>query len=191
MYKSNVCSFKNKTKKIESVIEDLIQVEKLFFSLDKDLQNKLKKRYPAHLTRVYQALITANNFSQDKNAAFNWAQKMMGEVKNYPSNRNNDNELLVRARVKGDIEKIFSNADVFTDDPTYSGYIVGVENSPAQGSINIVEDSGTGTLYSFSRNYRWEINASTLNYSNPVQAEFRLYNNSGIGTQLNWDWPQI
>ena len=27
-------------------------------------------------------------------------------------NRNNDDELLVRARVKGDIEKIFSNADV-------------------------------------------------------------------------------
>jgi hypothetical protein len=78
-------------------------------------------------------------------------------------------------------------ADVFTDDPTSSG-IASVENSPAQGSINIVEDSGTGTLYSFSRNYRWEINPNTLDYSNPVQAEFRLYNNSGIGTQLNWYW---
>ena len=79
--------------KLKSVNEDLIQVEKLFFSLDKDLQNKLKKRYPAHLTRAYQALITANNFLQDKNAAFNWAQKMMDEVKNYPTNRNNDNDL--------------------------------------------------------------------------------------------------
>jgi len=30
-------------------------------------------------------------------------------------NRNNKNELLVRSRVKGDIEKIFLNADVFED----------------------------------------------------------------------------
>ena len=31
-------------------------------------------------------------------------------------NRNNKLELLVRARVKGDIEKIFPDADVFEDD---------------------------------------------------------------------------
>ena len=30
-------------------------------------------------------------------------------------NRNNNSELLVRARVKGDIEKVFENADVFED----------------------------------------------------------------------------
>ena len=30
-------------------------------------------------------------------------------------NRNNENELLVRARVKGDIEKVFSNAETFED----------------------------------------------------------------------------
>ncbi len=31
-------------------------------------------------------------------------------------NRNNDSELLVRARVKGDIEKVFDEADVFEDE---------------------------------------------------------------------------
>jgi hypothetical protein len=30
-------------------------------------------------------------------------------------NRNNENQLLVRARVNADIEKTFSNADVFED----------------------------------------------------------------------------
>ena len=41
-------------------------------------------------------------------------------------NRNNENELLVRARVKGDIEKVFENADVFEDenaDYRYRAYI--------------------------------------------------------------------
>ena len=41
-------------------------------------------------------------------------------------NRNNDNELLVRARVKGDIEKVFDDADVFEDenaDYKYRSYI--------------------------------------------------------------------
>ena len=41
-------------------------------------------------------------------------------------NRNNDSELLVRARVKGDIEKVFENADVFEDmnaDYRYRSYI--------------------------------------------------------------------
>ena len=41
-------------------------------------------------------------------------------------NRNNENELLVRARVKGDIEKVFENADVFEDenaDYKYRAYI--------------------------------------------------------------------
>ena len=31
-------------------------------------------------------------------------------------NRNNENQLLVRARVKGDIEKVFDEADVFEDE---------------------------------------------------------------------------
>ena len=41
-------------------------------------------------------------------------------------NRNNENQLLVRARVNGDIEKIFSDADVFEDktaDYKYRSYI--------------------------------------------------------------------
>ena len=41
-------------------------------------------------------------------------------------NRNNENELLVRARVKGDIEKVFSNAETFEDinaDYKYRSYI--------------------------------------------------------------------
>ena len=41
-------------------------------------------------------------------------------------NRNNDSELLVRARVKGDIEKVFEDADVFEDenaDYKYRSYI--------------------------------------------------------------------
>ena len=42
-------------------------------------------------------------------------------------NRNNENQLLVRARVKGDIEKIFEDADVFEDenaDYQYRSYII-------------------------------------------------------------------
>ena len=31
-------------------------------------------------------------------------------------NRNNNNQLLVRARVKGDIERVFKDADVFEDE---------------------------------------------------------------------------
>ena len=41
-------------------------------------------------------------------------------------NRNNENQLLVRARVKGDIEKVFKDADVFEDeraDYKYRSYI--------------------------------------------------------------------
>ena len=41
-------------------------------------------------------------------------------------NRNNENQLLVRARVKGDIEKVFEDADVFEDenaDYKYRSYI--------------------------------------------------------------------
>ena len=41
-------------------------------------------------------------------------------------NRNDENQLLVRARVKGDIEKVFENADVFEDenaDYKYRSYI--------------------------------------------------------------------
>ena len=34
-------------------------------------------------------------------------------------NRNNENELLVWARVKGDIEKFFSNAETFEDINSY------------------------------------------------------------------------
>ena len=44
----------------------------------------------------------------------------------FVKNRNNENELLVRARVKGDIEKVFENADVFEDenaDYKYRAYI--------------------------------------------------------------------
>ncbi len=41
-------------------------------------------------------------------------------------NRNNDEELLVRSRVSGDIEKVFQNANVFEDlkaDYRYRSYI--------------------------------------------------------------------
>ena len=41
-------------------------------------------------------------------------------------NRNNETELLVRARVRGDIEKVFSDAEVFEDitaDYKYRSYI--------------------------------------------------------------------
>ena len=41
-------------------------------------------------------------------------------------NRNNNSELLVRARVKGDIEKVFEDADIFEDenaDYKYRSYI--------------------------------------------------------------------
>ena len=41
-------------------------------------------------------------------------------------NRNDENQLLVRARVEGDIEKVFENADVFEDnnaDYKYRSYI--------------------------------------------------------------------
>ena len=41
-------------------------------------------------------------------------------------NRNSDRELLVRARVRGDIEKVFSDAEVFEDisaDYKYRSYI--------------------------------------------------------------------
>ena len=41
-------------------------------------------------------------------------------------NRNNENQLLIRARVKGDIEKVFEDADVFEDqkaDYKYRSYI--------------------------------------------------------------------
>ena len=41
-------------------------------------------------------------------------------------NRNNDEELLVRSRVNGDIEKVFQNANVFEDlkaDYRYRSYI--------------------------------------------------------------------
>ena len=41
-------------------------------------------------------------------------------------NRNNENQLLIRARVKGDIEKVFEDADVFENekaDYKYRSYI--------------------------------------------------------------------
>ena len=41
-------------------------------------------------------------------------------------NRNNENQLLVRARVNGDIEKVFPDADIFQDkdaDYKYRSYI--------------------------------------------------------------------
>ena len=61
-------------------------------------------------------------------------------------NRNNDDELLVRARVKGDIEKIFSNADVFTDDNAdykYRSYINRkiVASSISENLLNIDYDN--------------------------------------------------
>ena len=81
-------------KKIENTIENLIRVEKLFFSLNKNLQKKIKQRYPTHLTRVYQPLITASSLKQDRAQAFKWAKKMVEEVNNYPSKRNNTQDLL-------------------------------------------------------------------------------------------------
>ena len=81
-------------KKIENHIEKLVDVEKLFFSLDENLQKKIKQKYPTHLTRIYQPLITASSLYQDRPGAFKWAKKMVEEVSNYPSKRNNNRDLL-------------------------------------------------------------------------------------------------
>jgi len=61
-------------------------------------------------------------------------------------NRNNENELLVRARVKGDIEKVFSNVDTFEDinaDYKYRSYITreDVASAISRELINIDYDN--------------------------------------------------
>lgn len=76
--------------------------------------------------------------------------------------------------------------DMFTSDPT----VIAVDVTPAQGSVNIVEDSGTGNLYSFSRNYRWEVNPTSLVFSSPIKGEFRLFGPNGIGQMMDWDFSQ-
>lgn len=79
---------------IKSTILSLEKIEKLFFSLNKDLQKKIKKKYPTHLTTIYQNLSTGNMMYQDKFQAFKWTQKMMNEVNNYPKSRKNDADIL-------------------------------------------------------------------------------------------------
>ena len=61
-------------------------------------------------------------------------------------NRNNENQLLVRARVKGDIEKVFEDADVFEDenaDYKYRSYISreNVANVISNELLNIEYDN--------------------------------------------------
>ena len=62
------------------------------------------------------------------------------------------------------------------------------EFTPDTGAGNIVEDGVSGILYGFSENYRWAINPTTLTYSNPIKGEFRLFNKSGLGLMVNWDY---
>ena len=61
------------------------------------------------------------------------------------------------------------------------------EQDTPDKSVNIIEDVGTGNLYSFARNYRWLVDSNTLAYSNPIQGEIRLYDASGIGQMYNWN----
>ena len=61
-------------------------------------------------------------------------------------NRNNKNELLVRARVSGDIEKVFIDADVFEDanaDYKYRSYLDRkvVANAISEELMNINYDN--------------------------------------------------
>ena len=61
-------------------------------------------------------------------------------------NRNDENELLVRARVSGDIEKVFNNADVFEDanaDYKYRSYLDKkvVANAISEELMNINYDN--------------------------------------------------
>ena len=79
---------------------------------------------------------------------------------------------------------IQNRGDMFTSDPT----VIQLEYTPGQASVNIVEDAGTGTLYSFSRNYRWEVDSSSLVFSSPVKGEFRLFGPNGIGQMKDWDF---
>jgi hypothetical protein len=65
------------------------------------------------------------------------------------------------------------------------------ENNTPPGSINLASEVGSGNLYSFSKNYLWSVNSTTLDYSNPIQAEFRLFNSSGIGQMVNWDTTTV
>ena len=61
-------------------------------------------------------------------------------------NRNDENELLVRARVSGDIEKVFNDADVFEDanaDYKYRSYLNRkvVANAISEELMNIDYDN--------------------------------------------------
>lgn len=61
-------------------------------------------------------------------------------------NRNDENELLVRARVSGDIEKVFNDADVFEDanaDYKYRSYLDKkvVANTISEELMNINYDN--------------------------------------------------
>ena len=61
-------------------------------------------------------------------------------------NRNDENELLVRARVSGDIEKVFNDADVFEDanaDYKYRSYLDRkvVANAISEELMNINYDN--------------------------------------------------
>tara|TARA_R110000824_G_scaffold13374_1_gene58392 strand:- start:185 stop:12442 length:12258 start_codon:yes stop_codon:yes gene_type:complete len=95
-------------------------------------------------------------------------------------------KLITRFKFPTDLNNITIQTynDRFTDDSTVNNE----EFTPASSSINIAEDGATGNLYGFSQNYRWEINPTTLFYDNPIQGEFRLYNSSGLGQLLNWNY---
>jgi len=82
---------------------------------------------------------------------------------------------------------IQNRGDMFTSDPT----VTQLDYTPGTGSVNIVEDSGTGTLYSFSRNYRWEVDSTSLVFSNPIKGEFRLFGPNGIGQMIDWDFSAV
>ena len=61
-------------------------------------------------------------------------------------NRNNENELLVRARIEGDIERVFDNANIFQDlkaDYKYRSYISrnDVANAISKELLNIDYDN--------------------------------------------------
>ena len=54
-----------------------------------------------------------NNFSPIKNIIDNIMWVFLNNSLSIVENRNNKEELLVRSRIKGDIEKVFPDSDVF------------------------------------------------------------------------------
>ena len=67
-----------------------------------------------------------NDHSQSMKGYLNMWIVLNNSFLSIVKNRNNDSELLVRARVRGDIEKVFSDAEVFEDisaDYKYRSYM--------------------------------------------------------------------